>query len=100
MKWDPDKAVALLEKWTGVSGLTTFTKRYVPAALLLEFGLMKPGEEGMVPIWELSHINDKQRYFFGRTMREAFLMARRELRPKHVRKRKVDRPARPAVEES
>ncbi len=98
MKWDLDRAVISLEKWAKISGLTAFTKRFVSAQVLQEFGLTKLGEEGMLPIWELSLLTeDGQRYFFGRSAHEAYLRARKALRPKT--RRRVDRPARRVSEE-
>ncbi len=85
MKWDPDKAITALEPVSAPG--TTFSRCYLPTEFMIKHGL-KPTlahkERGGANVWCLSigHSYAAKAFFYGMTMREAFLRARRAAKAK------------------
>lgn len=97
MKWDIDKCLAELEKLTGsrVPG-TSFTRAIVTPGILQKEGLKLTKEEAQrdsFNVWCLAlggHWAPKN-FFYGRSLREAYLQARKALKPHGKPRRAVRR---------
>jgi len=97
MKWDIDKALGQLEDLLGGRAPGTGLNRvYVDPKYAYEHGI-KPRKEdlGTLLLWCLSHgmAQEPKLFFYGRTIREMYLNARKHLLKKRILRRK--KPAEP-----
>jgi Asp-tRNA(Asn)/Glu-tRNA(Gln) amidotransferase A subunit family amidase len=88
VKWDPDKALAALEP-SSCPG-TGFTRLHLPVSFMTTVGLKPTAaevERGGTNAWCLSigYAYAPKAFFYGRTMRDTFLKARRAVKGKALR---------------
>lgn len=89
MKWDVDKAIAVFEPESCPG--TAFTRAYLPLNTMVQHKI-KPTpadiERGGANVWCLSIgiSYAPKAFFYARTMREAFLRARRSINQKNLAK--------------
>lgn len=99
MKWDVDKALGQLEDLLGGRAPGTGLNRvYVDAKYVYDTKQVryKNGDGQTVVVWCLSHgmAREAKQFFYGRTIRECYLNARKILIKKRVLTRK--KPSEPA----
>jgi hypothetical protein len=95
-KWDIDKELGALEKLSQRVPGTILNRTLVPPSILQRSGLKLTKEEAQkdtLNVWSLGlggHLDPKD-FFFGRTLREVYLQARKALKPHGKPKKAIRR---------
>ena len=95
MKWDVDRALEQLEGLlkspvSNVPPGTGVTRVYAETAFAYQHGIKpRTGDDPYILLWCLSvgYLMKPKEFFYGRTIREVYLKARKALLKKPVRKR-------------